>query len=434
MRKPLRATLDKFFDLPAETTIDPEIGRHYRHNFTYNVLDQATWLFGISFVSVSAILPVYASHLTSSPFLIGLIPALADAGWFLPQLFLAPYTERLPRKLPAVLFLGFLERVPYLVLPLGVLWLNGLASQWAIAVFIFLMTWKALGSGIVATPWQELMAKIIPVARRGRFFGSANVIGQSLGIVGATVALVLLGWLAYPYNFAACFGVGAIGIGASWLFIFQTKETPSALAPASDRQYAGRLLDILKRDANFRAYLLCRWLWYFGSMATGFMAVYAVQHFHLSDATAAIYTGILYASGVVGYAFWGPLGDRIGNKRTMAASAVLWLAALVTALLSSAAWGFYLVFAFMGFGSAGGVVTDLNIAMEFGPEAERPTYIGLTRTITGPALLIAPLLGGWIAQEWSYPILFCVSLGLAALGLAQLAWGVKDPRHIPSPA
>jgi len=68
--------------------------------------------------------------------------------------------------------------------------------------------------------------------------------------------------------------------------------------------------------------------------------------------------------------------------------------------------------------------------MEFGPEAERPTYIGLARTATGPALLIAPLLGGWIAQTWNYPTLFATSLAFAIGGLVLLAWRVKEPRHM----
>jgi MFS family permease len=431
----MRSRLDSFFDLPSDPPVDVEVARHYRHNFIVNVMDQASWLFGASFVSVSAILPVYASHLTDSPFLIGLIPAFTDAGWFLPQLFLAPFTERLRLKLPLLKVLGALERVPYFILPLGVLWLNSLSQPLAIAMFILLMAWKSVGSGISAVPWQELMAKVVPVARRGRFFGTSHVLGQLLGIGGSAVAMALLERLSYPHNFAASFGVGAIGIGLSWFFFSRTKEAPNLPAPqatGSNRQYLGRLVKILKGDANFRTYLLCRWLWYFGGMATGFMAVYAVKRFQLSDGTAAVYTGILYAAGVAGYAFWGPLGDRVGNKRTMVASAALWLAALGVALFAAAPWGFYVVFAFMGFGSAGGIIADLNIAMEFGPEAERPTYIGLTRTITGPALLIAPLVGGWIAQEWSYPILFAASLALAAGGVALLGWGVKDPRHLPA--
>lgn len=436
MQAPWLSRLNAFFDLPAAPPVEPEVARHYRRNFTVNVLDATSWLVGSSFVSVTAILPVYASHLTPSPLLIGLIPALSDAGWFLPQLFLAPFTERLPHKLPLVRVLGTLERVPYFVLPLGVLWLNGLSQPLAVAVFIVLMAWKSVGSGITATPWQEMIAKIIPVARRGRFFGTAHFLGQLLGIGGSAIAVVLLGWLPYPHNYAACFGVGTLGIGASWFFMSLTKEPPSPPAhhlATSNRRYADRLIKILKGDANFRAYLLCRWLWYFGNMAAGFIAVYAVERFHLPDSTAAIYTGILYAAAVVGYPFWGPLGDRLGNKRMMVASSTLWLAALVVTLVSAAPWGFYLAFICMGFGSAGSVLSDLNIAMEFGPEAERPTYIGLTRSLSGPALLIAPLLGGWIAQTWSYPALFVTSLLLAAGGLGVLAWGVKDPRHLPRP-
>ena len=110
----------------------------------------------------------------------------------------------------------------------------------------------------------------------------------------------------------------------------------------------------------------------------------------------------------------------------------LWLAALGVALAAQAggvAWGFNLVFALVGFANAGGVLSDLNIAMEFGPEAERPTYIGLARTITGPAVFIAPLLGGWIAQTWSYPAVFAASLAFGAGGLALLIGRVREPRH-----
>jgi hypothetical protein len=62
--------------------------------------------------------------------------------------------------------LGAIERVPYLVLPLVVIALNGLPHNTAVVIFIILWTWKAVGSGFVATPWQEMLAKVIPVSNR----------------------------------------------------------------------------------------------------------------------------------------------------------------------------------------------------------------------------------------------------------------------------
>lgn len=425
--------LNRFFALPPSANVDPEVARHFRRNFIVNALDVTNWLFGASFVSVNAILPVYASHLTDSPIVIGLIPALTDAGWFLPQLFLAPFVERLPRKLPVVAWLGALERVPYFVLPFAVLWFDRLPRPTVVILFIVLMFWKSIGSGISATPWQELIAKVIPVSHRGRFFGLAHLAGQLLGVAGsALAALILYAW-PYPQNFALSFLVGCLGIGASYIFVMATIEpaqTPAPQPPHSNRQYTRRLFQILKQNANFRTYLLSRWLAYLGGMAGGFLAVYAIKQFHLPDSQAAVFTGILYGAAVIGYGVWGPLGDRWGNKRVLQVASSLWLVALGVALWASDAWGFYLVFVLLGFGSAGVVLSDFNIALEFGPEAERPTYIGLTRTITGPALFIAPLVGGWIAQRWSYSTLFVVSLIFALAGLLLLWLRVREPRDL----
>lgn len=424
--------LRRFYALPPNATTDPEIARHYPRNFVVNITDMSLWLFGSSFVSLSAILPVFARRLTPSPVVIGLIPALTDAGWFLPQLFLAPYVERLPRKLPTVFVLGLVERLPYFVLPFAALWLPTLSPSLAVAVFIGLMAWKAIGSGVVAVPWQELMAKVIPVSRRGRFFGLGHVFGQLLGVGGSALATILLAQLPYPHNFAWSFGVGTLGIGGSMIFVMLTREPerPPALRPAQTQQpYLQRLREILSHNANFRAYLASRWLAYFGGMANGFFAVAAVERFGLPDSAAGVYTGILYVAGVLGYAVWGPLGDRWGNKRVMESAALLWLLALGVAIVAPAEWAYYLVFAVSGFANAGGVLSDLNIAMEFGPEAERPTYIGLARTITGPALFIAPLLGGGLAQAWGYPAMFATSLLFALAGLALLRWQVREPRQ-----
>jgi MFS family permease len=419
---------------------DPDIVRHFRRNFFANGLDMVSWLLGMSFMSISAIMPVYVRHLTESPLIFGLIPALTDFGWFAPQLFLAPYVERLPRKYPWVMVLGAIERVPYLVLPLAVIVLDGLSSNAAIIVFMLLWTWKAFGSGFVATPWQEMLAKVIPVSNRGRFFGLANLTGQLLGVGGSALAVAILASLAYPYNFALSFAIGAVGIWASYGFIALTREPARPAATHSqriNREYGRRLMSILRRDVNFRTYLGSRWLAYFGNMAVGFIAVYAVEQFHLPDSVAAIYTGILYASSVVGYGLGGALGDRLGHRRVMQLAGVMWIAALGTMLLvtiTQATWLLYVVFALLGFSNAVGVVSDFNLAMEFGPEAERPTYVGLARTSTGPALLIAPLIGGLIAQSIGYPAVFVTSLVFAVSGLYLLTRRVKEPRYLTSAA
>jgi len=82
------------------------------------------------------VLPVFISTLTDSPILVGLIPALEDAGWFLPQLFLAKHLEGKNRRLPIVLKLGILDRIPFLLLAHGAFFVPKLDHQVAIVLFI----------------------------------------------------------------------------------------------------------------------------------------------------------------------------------------------------------------------------------------------------------------------------------------------------------
>src|SRR6187200_3101250 len=64
----------------SSSTVQQQIERNYRWNFLVNSLDGATFWFGMSFISSTVILPLYVSHFTTNPLLIGLIPFLATAG------------------------------------------------------------------------------------------------------------------------------------------------------------------------------------------------------------------------------------------------------------------------------------------------------------------------------------------------------------------
>ena len=106
----LQFYFSQLLKIPPDAGDDPA-NRHIRRNFFTNTLHQMAVFLGDSFIAYQTILPVYAATLTRSPVLIGLVPAIIDTGWFLPQLFFAPVVERLPRRKPLVLILGVVERL-----------------------------------------------------------------------------------------------------------------------------------------------------------------------------------------------------------------------------------------------------------------------------------------------------------------------------------
>ena len=415
-----------------EAAFDAEIQRNFRWNFSVNLADGALFWLGLSFAAPSTIMPLYVSHLTDSRVLIGLISAIAGAGWYLPQLLTANYVERMPVKKKMVINVGlFSERLPFIVMAASVFLFAVRDPKLALVLFFLTLTWHTIGAGIVAISWQDMVAKVIPVKYRGRLLGLANALGTAAGIAGAAAAAAILAHYPFPTNFALCISLLAVFVMASWLALAQIREPPlESNKPAiSLREYLQRLPAVLCSDRNFAAYLLSRVIAVFGRMATGFVTVYAVQRWHLTDGQAGLYTTMLLAGEAIAYLGAGALGDRHGHKLVLEIGLALCALSMAIAALAPAPAWIYAVFAAIGALVAAETVSGIGISMEFGTPADRPTYMGLANTIPGLFAAVAPVLGGWIASRASYTALFATAMVLSIAAWATLRWMVKEPRN-----
>ena len=420
-------------DLPvpprSEADVADEVERHYPWNFAVNLLDGATFWFGLSFMSSTTIVPLYVSKLTSSELAIGLIAVIANSGWFLPQLFTANAVQRLPRKKPVVVNLGFFtERLPVWLLPISAL-LAIQSPTLALVLFFIGYAGHGLGAGIVATAWQDLIARTFPVTKRGRFFGITTFVGTGAGTLGAMLSAWLLANLVFASNFVATFSIAAVFITVSCGFLALTREPVQAItAPRqSTREYWKSLPDILRIDPNFRRFLMSRLLLVLGGMGAGFVTVSAVQRWQVPDGTVGLYTTALLLGQTVGTLAFGLLADRRGHKLSMEFGALAAALAYIIAWKApSPAW-YYLVFVLLGTSTGAFIVSGLMIVMEFSPTHQRPTYAGLVNTALGLLGMISPLIGAWLASN-SYSWLFLISAAFNLIGLAALRWWVKEPR------
>ncbi len=134
-----------------------------------------------------------------------------------------------------------------------------------------------------------MIAKIIPVEKRGRFFGITNFIGNGAGILGALAVPIVLDRYAFPLGYVFSFAAPPCCLFFSWFFLSLTREPAvrSSKPPVSQLEYLRSLPEILRRDRNFRAYLLAQILFSLSGMATGFLVVYTVQTWNLPDAPPA---------------------------------------------------------------------------------------------------------------------------------------------------
>ncbi|RIK54220.1 MAG: hypothetical protein DCC59_04855 [Chloroflexi bacterium] len=109
------------------------------------------------------------------------------------------------------------------------------------------------------------------------------------------------------------------------------------------------------------------------------------------------------------------------------------IAAFLSGLLAweatSIQW-FYPIFILAGLANVSIWTIGMAMTVDFGSESERPIYIGLSQTLTAPAAILAPILGGWIADSAGFVPTFIVSAALSLVMIGILTFLVKDPRKV----
>lgn len=409
--------------------------RHLRYNVTVGLMDGGMFGVAIGFASFGTILPLFVASMTDSATLIGLVPAIHSAGWLLPQLFTASRTARLRRYKRTVLMNTIHERVPFLGFAIIALLLPKIGLQAGLIATFVLLTWQGLGGGFTANPWTSMISKIIPPEYRGTFFGTQAAVAN-LFISGAAIgAGYLLDWYEAPINFAICFFIAVFFFTVSWAALAFTRE-PTDTEKVIDEfstsfwQGAGK---ILKRDKNFNWFLVARALSQFATMGFAFYIVYALRRFQMDEITAGFLTATLTISQTVANAGMGWLGDKVGHRVMLIIGAVAaTLSSFLAWVAPSLSW-FFPIFILTGFANVSIWTNGMTMTVDFSGETERPFYIGLAQTLTAPATMIAPLIGGWIADTQGFGITFALSSILSIAMMAILIFIVKEPRKIPLP-
>ena len=410
--------------------IQSEIERNFRFNATVGVIEGAAFWFGANFVSAQTILPLYVSRFTDSKMLLGLLAAMSTAGWLIPQIFTVNWAQRLPRKKFGPVNVGlWIERLPvFLMVPAALLAVT--RPTLSITSFFLLFAWQQLGIGLIAVAWQAMLAKVIPADRRGRFLGVTTGIGTVTGMVGAGIAARFLQRYPFPYGYVYCFTAGAVLAFVSWFFLSLTREPADEDLPPrmSQLEFFKGLPKVLREDANFSRFLLGEAVMNGSTMATGFLAVYAVQHWGLSDTLAGMYAVSLLVGQAICNLLFGVLADRRGHKIVLEISALSAVLAAAIALVAPAPFVLHASFALVGCAIAGFYQSGMMIAMEFGRPEIRTTYVGMNSTVRGASTGIAPLIGGWLAGTLGYSGLFVAALVMGLAGFAIMHFAVLDPR------
>lgn len=405
-------------DKDDEETARPEA----THNFKALVGDVTCFFVGMAFLDTTTVLPALVTHLGGGPAILGLVAALRQGAYFLPQLLVAHHLQsRIHRRpgadtrfLPFILRVCFWGRIWLFPAALGVLLFGRVAPSVALGLLIAAYMFSWLGDGAGSVPWTAIVGRAIPARRRGRLFATTQVLGGVGRIgVGLLVARILSDRWQVPFPVKASLIVlgCAIFMALSWGFLALIREPTPTRDEAREQPnislgaYLRELPARLRARPDFARLALAQILGTAVGAASPFYLGFAEKSVPggLPDTIVGTFLIVQTAGLLLCAPTWGWLNDRKGPRAALICLFGASLLAPLAAGLAGRLGGSLPLYcaAYFCLGAVqDGWVTFTNYLLEAVPADEQPTYIALMNAASAPSLLL-PLIVGLIVRSSS---------------------------------
>jgi MFS family permease len=424
---------------------DPRIvaTRHFRRNYICGLLNGAFFGFVDSVASPYLVLSLFVNNLGGSNFLVGLLPAINNGGWFLPQFLISHRLQQLPRKKVVYDIAAMIRVICWIVLVVSTFLIGNTNATLLLVLFFIPYTLYSLAAGFAGAPFMDIVAKTIPVNRRGTFFGQRDLTGAMMAIGGSYIVSYFLSpelALAFPLNFAYLLlitGIAVIlGLGSFSFVVEPVEATPAQGLTFRDQLHSARV--IFLRNQIYRRFLLTRVAIAVADIATPFYAIYATRVLNIPLEIIGVYIAATTGASL----FTNPLLSRLSDQRghrivlLIAATGMVTMPALAMLfglVPAGPALGlpFGLVFVITGITRTAGNIAYPSYLLEIAPAGERPLYIGFTNTILGVATFL-PVVGGILLDLAGFRVILLLALLVAGIAWS-LAKGMVEPRQLVKP-
>ncbi len=411
-----------------EAEYDAFVAANLRRNFIAHFFHGMLGMTGFRLIYAPTFIPTYIHRLTGSDALVGLGTALLQLGAIISPIFSASRFETKERILPYAIRTGTMMRVMILGMALAGWFLHGEVLLVVTLILFFLL---GAFNGTQRVAFQMLMAKVIPLKRRGRLQAYRNITG---GIIAAGLSYVAGRWLiqndvfgnGYATTFFLAFLLTSAGLSVlRWRMV---EPVPPVVRQPMRFRDRIRTFPQLLEDRGYRWFILAEAMCVCARIAAPFYILYAGEQLGLSGTVigelSLAYLGADTASNLL----WGNIGDRTGYRATFTGAAALWAAGIALLLLVHHPWAVFAAFCCLGAGNCGYQMSQQTMVLEFGERADVAMRLALSTTIEGVISTIGPLFGGLMAWKLGYPPVLWLSFGFLCAAVILLIFRVREPR------
>lgn len=411
--------------------------KHWMWNSVVNGADVATFVFSMSVISVSVVLPAFMTRLGASAMLVALLPMIQTIGFRIPQVFTPFFIEGRRQLKPFVTTVSFFHRLPWVVISLCAMCLALSHPHAVLAVLVGGLLASNVLSGVNHPAWAELIARVIPERNWGRTMGVTHMAGNALSVLGGVIVTFVLSAWSYPSNYAVLFLIaGGLQFVSHCLLCLNRETVPETVHKGHDNlgSYFRALSEIVRRDRSLVWFCVHQAVGFSAIMGLGLFMVYAMKMFGVSDAQSGLFVVTSTAATLVVSPILGAVGDKWGHKSTIVISCAAYVAAAVCAAMARSGTAMYVVFAFTAVSMSAQMIGFRNAVYELAPLNRGPSYVALTNLLPAPFAVLFAVVGGWLAEAvpGGFRIVFVSSavLNLVALViLVRLVHPRQPPEH-----
>lgn len=424
-------------DTPATDELaryEAEVERNYRWNVGAHLLYGLLGTTGWRLITAPTFVPDYLFRLGGSNTAVGALLFAGGLARFVSPLIGASHVAHRPLVKRVAIRIGTGMRIQVLGMALAAIFLPLQANLLVFAIFYCGFN---LLNGLQGVVFGLLMAKVIPIGRRGRFIGIRDFAGGATAAVVAWFATSALSDVPFPrshgYTYLIAFAFTSLG-----LVCFAAIREPRAPIVADERSLRAMLGDVRRVVASNPAlawYCAARALGALGLMASPFLIVAIGGAGHHDARELGRATVAFFAASTGANLFWGTLADRAGFRVVFLAGSFVWLVALVWLLVATPTSATTIpLFLMVGAAQSGIQMASINLVYELAEHGELGIRIALVNAIGELFGALGPLAGGAIADGWSYRALYATAMTFTLLGSLTMFRGVRPlaPRGQPA--
>ena len=371
-----------------------------RHNLRMFFIDGMSFMPSMALISISAVIPYFLDHLNASTFHIALATSMPLICVLITQPFFGQIASRATVMNKTFSRILLIQRISLLVF---ILLMPVFSGYSAALVHVFLVFWCIfnlfVGSyGVFFTP---LVIRLLPPDKRGTIRGIGMAIGSFLGVGMSALIPVILGNIAFPYNYMTIFSLGLffLLINVAVFYFMRQSEDFEPNEPMSMTQFIKRMPSAIKENSPFRAMIYTCLFLAIANAILPFYTLYAIREFLATETHIAILAGLAILSTAVGNITFGYVIDHFGPRMVAIISASLLIVAGVIVLTVHSLIFLFVAWALANICNIGTLQAVQLLFAEVSPQKKLPLYVGVYTIISMAisavfVLLLSPILEG----------------------------------------